>query len=331
MIDTLTIYTPEFRLLPDNKFRRQVTTEISSEKITGEKVFCNEVKGVNLTVKEDFETRAPLLYVQSSLPKLLFGTSLYELKETDGARALEALSERLRESGVHSTGLANFELSRLDYCRNLTVERLPADYLLVLKNFELSRRNKQQFKGETLTFYNKSAELSFYNKVKEVRDKEDSPDIVSLLKDRKEDILRVESRLLKKKVIERELGELSLAEVFDFALCKENLLRNFNRLSKTEVQLEFNFESNRELAQQLRREHTRGVFDKFLRQVGLKQFLASMDFDWQLVRSFVVVECGVSRRRSYEVIADLKRDYERFALKANEREVLAELREKITA
>ena len=331
MLDTIKLYSPVFSLKPENNFQQQTTSELATGELIATKTFCNTVAGVNLTIGTDRASGRDTLYLQTSLPKLLYSTSYYEIKESDCERALLSIQDRLAEAGVNipDNSLADFELSRVDFCRNIEVQHNIIDYLLCLKNFELSRRNKQQFKAETLTFYNKSQELSFYNKVREIKDKETAPEIVEFMKDKRENILRVENRLMKKRTIERELNrKLKVTELFDYKLCKENLLRNLNRLVKPDIQLQFNFESSKRIIEQLRAERARDSFGEFLKIYGLDFFLAGFDYNYELIRKFIV-ECGYSRRQSYRLVGDLKEKYERFRIIQEDRDLLQELKDKI--
>ena len=327
MIDTLKIYSQEYSLKTDNLFEVQTIQLLSTGAKQAEKIFCNKVPGVNLSISYDNK-----LFIQTSFPKLIYKTSLFEIQESDCERALELLTQKCSLAGVSLSDncFADFELSRVDFCKNIEVENSIVDYLLCLKNFEFSRRNKQQFKAETLTFYNNTQELSFYNKVKEIKDKENKDiEIMDIVSDRKENILRVENRLKTAKAIKRELRNTNkVVELFDFKLCKENLLKNLNRLIKPDIQLNFSYDNSRQLIEQIKAERARDSFGEFLKVYGLAQFLACFDFDYELIRKFII-DVGYSRSQSYRIIDNLKDKYQRYCLKQEERDLLAELKSKI--
>lgn len=337
MIDTVLLFSPEYKMNRENKFEKQEITDLSTGKTKREKIFCNSIEKVNIGIKENFEGQS-CLYVQSSLPKLLYENSLHEVKENDYEQIKGILENKLKESGVSLSekGLDSFQLSRIDFCRNIQVNNSIPDYLLTFKNFSLSHKLKSQYKSETLTYYNKSHELSFYNKVKETYDNEKDKQKKMKYVNLNQDILRIESRLKKKNVIQSQLKELNkskeimLYDVFDFEVCKNNLLKHYNLLTtEQDIQLEFNFDNLRKIVHEIKKEKTRAIHKELIALIGLERFLDFVGYDWELVRKFFEEECELKRSQVYSAIKDYKVMYEKFLIKADEKELIKEIREKI--
>jgi len=332
MIDTVNIYTAEFDLKGDHSFLSLTGTDSTGE-IISSKIFCNKVPGVQLDIV-DTEHAGKQLYAKASIPKLLYGTSYHEVKEGDCERAIAVMQSKLAEAGVRipQNNLESFKTSRVDFCRNIQVDYHIIDYLLTIKELEISRRAKQQFTGETVTFYNKQQELSFYNKVKEIRDKEHAEDIQQFISDKQENILRIESRLKRAQAIERELGrkDLKFAELFDFKQSRDNILKNIDRLIRPTTQLEFDFGGDLELAKRIKQERERGSFIEFLGVVGIEQFFARCGHDWEIVRKFLL-ECGYKKSQTYSIVSDLKAKYQNYVIPKHSRDLLAEIKQKVSA
>ena len=331
MVDTIKIFTQDFTLAKDNKFIGKANIEADGEVRLIKKI-CNNIEGVNLTIQNCEQDGETALYFQTSVPKLLYGTSYFEVKEQDGERAKDVIENKLTEAGVlyPKNNLQSFDLSRLDLCRNIQVDYPIENYLTCLKNFDMSKRNKQNFKQETLTYYNKRQELSFYNKIKEIKDTEKSTETQLFISDKPENILRIESRLKQKKVIETELNKkIKFENIFNFNLCKDNLIKNMSRLAKKDTQLELSFEDEDARLTELRAQHARDISDKYIFQIGFQNFFASKDHDWELVRKFLIDKCGLSRAQSYKKISQYKDIYFKFLIPIEERQLIAEIKDKI--
>jgi hypothetical protein len=91
MIDTLKIYTNSFNLRENNSFQLQTLSEVSTGEIFLTKTFCNTIPNINLTIGTDRQTGEDSLYVSASLPKLLYKTNYFEIKETDCERAVSKI------------------------------------------------------------------------------------------------------------------------------------------------------------------------------------------------------------------------------------------------
>jgi len=244
MVDTLQAFTREFQVRDMSKWTQHTVLNRGSGEVAT-KESCN-LENFNAT----WFPNSNLLSFHTSAPKLLYGTSLEEVRESDTGKLVEVVSRKLRdECGVEvREGLADFTLSRVDFCRNVRVAHHPRDYIRALSQLRYSRREKANYKNETLSFRNTRRELTFYDKVQEVSEKEKSVEIQKLVAGRAHDILRVEARLRRSAVVKREFGRVPLTFILSESLAREKLCGEFDELTKAEgEQLDFNFKGNLEL------------------------------------------------------------------------------------
>jgi|TARA_B100000315_G_C14569095_1_gene584541 hypothetical protein len=327
MLDTVKLYTPSFKLNEkDNEFTHTKDFSHATGELKRERLYCN-LGHFSLDIKNDF------LFLSTSLPKLLRGSSFYEVEENDMEQAIEMVEKKLSEVGVSVSNnkLDDFTFSRLDVCKNLEVEHYIPEYLLLLNDFTFSRRAKRDIEHETVSFRNSSQELSFYNKCKEVKqDKETPLELFEELKDKPENVLRVESRLKRAQVVDREFSPgLKFTDAFDSELCKGKLLKDFDSLVPSpEKQLDFNFKANSKLLEYISSKRKRGVFKEFLATKGAEQFLKDFRFDYAKIREFL--ETHYKRRQTFAILRELK-EYQNLVIEHQERDLLGELRSKIAA
>ena len=326
MLDTVRLFTREYELAPKNSFVRMETTDFSSGEVLAEKTFCNLPSGARLNVKPQGEESA--LFIEVSLPKLLYGTSLKELQENDFERCIKELESELASAGavVGSGAVENMQLSRLDFCRNIQVQHSIVDYLALLRNCSLGKRARANWQTETVLWYNGSQEFTAYNKVLEVQSHKK---VLLEFITPKQDILRLESRMKRAPVIRQELQERkTFAECYNFELARKKLLSDYDKLVlNVGEQLQLNFLEDLERLQALR-EKTRYSWQLFLAEYGTSLFLAKYNYDLDLVKK--LLRETYQRRQVYNIMKSLKQHIAERRT-PEERHLLQELREKLAA
>lgn len=333
MLDTIKIFTNEFMLMNNNKFRHQTTSDFATGEFIGEKVYCN-LPHFNIDIKKtELPKRTQTLFIQTSLPKLIYRTSLYEIKEQDTDKAIKAIEQQLKVSGVQisNNNLGDFGLSRIDYCRNIQVENNIIDYLLYFNKFHYSKRIKTELKNETVTYRNKSQQLTFYNKIKEIQDTEKDKDIIKLVQDLQQNILRIESRIIGSRTIRQELKskDVKLCNIFSMDTAKNKLLKDINCLVQaSQEQTELVFEKNTELMNLFKSIQQRNVFNSFIATKGAEQFLYEFNFDYDKI--FLFLSEHFKRSQSFNIIRQLK-TYQRLIESKEQKDLLKEIRSKIAA
>ena len=275
------------------------------------------------------------LYFRASLPHHVYGASLFEMKENDIGRTVEILKEKMREAGIKTTesAVSQARVHRIDFCRNMKVDHNCMDYISVLDNFRMPRRDKVNYHLETLTFgqHSKNKQICIYNKVRQgnrVKDKKERDIFYGL----PEDILRFESRLLNNRTIKKELkSPLSLFSSFNSELAREQLLRDFNRIKDAEeTQLSLNFNEEVELYRQLISMYGKRALEALLGVKGSAEaFLRSFCFQYKPVLEFFT-SAGFSVSTAYKN-TDKLFEYYRLKPLAENRGLIEELRLKLSA
>jgi len=325
MVDTIQAYTREFQVKDLTKWTQHTILNRGTGEVAT-KESCN-LENFNAT----WFPNSNLLSFHLSAPKILYGTSLEELRESDSDKLVEVVSRKLRdECGVSvRDGLSDFLLSRVDFCRNVKVSHHPSDYIRALSQLRHSRREKANYKNETLSFRNTRRELTFYDKVQEVTEKEKSVEIQKLVAGRTHDILRVEARLRNSAVVKREFGRVPITFVLSETVSREKLCGEFDGLTKSEgEQLDFNFRGNLDLIEQIKRVRSRNVFGRFLQVKGLSQLLAECGNDWTLVRELLESVYPTNRMSVNRWLRTLQTD-QTLTLVEVDRKLIGEIREKL--
>lgn len=325
MIDTIQGFSQSFSLKDQNRFICQSAPVrlATGEEVGSPKYYCNEVRGI----KFDFYPSSNRLTFHTSLPKLVHGTSLFEVKPSDLPAVRDRLSERFNEAGVVGDPMA-FTLSRVDFCANLEVAYHPSDYIMALSDLSFSRRDKRDIAHENLSFRNSRRELAIYNKVREVRETEKSnAPVFELVRDREENILRVENRLRNTKAVYRELGKVALADIFDLELSRKELVKEYETLTRLDSeQITLNFEDNLKQLRAIQRERPYRAFDYFLRLRGLERFLIEFGHDWDLIQEFLFE--AFPRRTAYRLLSQIKSE-QTYIQPEQKRRLIEEVREKL--
>lgn len=320
MIDTISLLSQNFKLLPGNKFQIQQTIDENGE-LKKKKMYLNLAQA-QLSVtkhKEDYLT------FKTSLPKALYKTSLYEVTENDFNKAKEFIQETLFESKVE-TKFDDLKLNRIDICKNIKVENNIADYLFELNKYHSSRTDKTSFKNETLLFFNKTREITFYNKIREIKDKEfKNIEVFDLVKDHKENILRFEVRLKKKDIIFKKFQSNNLKDNFIFSKTNNILVNEFGKLikvDKTKQQIDFNYE--KELIENYYM--NKKDIATYFKELGYMNKLKDLGDDRQLFHK-LINESSYSRMTKYRVL----KEFDKALMKVDQRHrnLLTELKYKL--
>jgi len=322
MVDTVQCFGDNFEVADWSKWSSHSITDRATGEVKG--------KEVSNSGKLSATMYGSRLIFHTSLPKLLYGSNLFELKESDSSKAIEALQRELREScGVKVTdGLKDFKLSRIDFCKNLSVAHKVIDYVQALGQLCYSRREKAVYKSQTLSFRNNSRELCFYDKLRELKDsKQLSPELYEYVNSIKNNILRVEAKLRRASVVKKEYGQKQLSELLTGELATQKLVKEYAGLLKSDsVQLEFNFTHNLELIQHIKTQRQRGAIAKFLEVKGTAELLAECNFDWTVVKELLTEAVG--ERSAYRWLSRLRENQSLLNIERN-RKLLGEISHKL--
>jgi len=291
MLDTVKLFTNEFELASDHKFEKQTTVAMATGELKRERRYCNIEHGASFNIKKGFNGLGESLYCQVSLPKLIYGTSLKELQAGDLDHCIDSINKQFVAAGaiIDKDAVETMPASRIDYCKNIQVDHCIVDYLSQLKNCFIAGRTGTNWKLESVTFYNGSQAFTAYNKILEVLSNDYSSKIAGITKETKQNILRLESRLLKARAIQQNLKRKTFVECFDFELGKRKLITDFNKLVLDDgQQLELNFNSDLERLQELRSIYERGAFQQWRAEYGTAGILLKYNYDLDLIRKLLL-------------------------------------------
>ena len=200
-IDTLRIWLEDFQIAENNAFTLTESIQPSGETsarplyvVTGEteeegrvveatKAHCNTSK-LQATLHGTSH-----LYVQTSLPKLLYATNTTELNQTwQIDLSLAALEKALMEIGVHAD-VYQAKISRLDVAHTVSLPMEVRKYSDTIRSLTFPRTSRQFYYSGAI-WKNKSRQLCIYDKTKEQTGKDSN-------------LCRLEYRLMRGKAVER--------------------------------------------------------------------------------------------------------------------------------
>jgi len=322
MLDTLRLYSHEYALSDRNEFSRLITEK--NGEIVSEKLICNLPR-----FNAEIFPEKNLLTFHTSLPKLLYGTSLREIGEGDLSPARQKISERLKSAGVKAD-LSDFKVSQVDFCANLQTAHKPFNYISVLARFAMSRRDKQVFAGESVSWRNSRGVFRAYDKFQEIVDSEGEEKARGYLSQvgGSANILRLESSLRKTLTVEKclKVGEVHLENVFDFAKSRAVLLSDLEKLTGIE-QMELNLEDVEAIWEQNQKRYKRGALLHTLSDFGVPQWIEKFNGDYRAMQTFFQSR-GMSRRSVFRALSEIRQKHRRFA-KLEARDLLSEIQEKL--
>jgi hypothetical protein len=328
MLDTIKLFTKDFDIAKANNFQQSVTTAFATGEVKSEKLFCNTEAG-HFDIRQHGADRC--LFFTASVPKLLYGTSLYEAQEQDFERTLQEMTVQFRKAGVvvDKEAYSSMAVSRIDYCRNIPVQHSIVDYLALLRNCTFGMRNRTSWKTETVLFFNGSQEFTAYNKLLEVKNSPVQSAAAGITAETPENILRFESRLKAAEVVKRVLHCRSFSECWNFKLAKEKLLQDFDTIiQNVGQQLELNFMEDSEKLLLLRDKVKRNSFFLFISEKGIPLFLAQYNNDFELIKKLLYT--AYQKRQALYYLKQLKQFYAEHRT-PQDRHLLQELREKLAA
>ena len=255
MIDTITIRTEDFVLYSDEHFTKakyqelrgkygmfgkhgtRYTTYPSACKKRGEYFPQVHIAERSRRKPQGMVPTSRHLVIQVSLPKLLYGTNLFDVDERLLQTAVIKLSERLREIsvGISPVQLLDATVVRVDYSKVLRISesyRGACSILHVLAKYDLKRSsdfNKIEFRngrnGFYLKFFNSSQGLVIYDKFEEIVSNGTTNlerEIARAYRSGKwkKGALRIELSLQKKQTVEAKLRPFFNGKTKDFTLAE---------------------------------------------------------------------------------------------------------------
>lgn len=236
MIDTIRLYQPSFfsHYRGSIDFERfNVQNSVNNEVIYFN-TFYNEEGKASINIK--YNKTRDYVTITFSVPKISYGTSMRDFDFTDASIELLISNLSNRLAGLIKIDLGNSLVSRLDIALNISTEYVVGAYLRLIRYcLDISKRYKvQEFKDSSVTIYNNSKRIIFYDKeAEQLRLKELEGDYNLTGK-----VLRFEIQLKDMQTIRRELklgkgGALNFVDALFVPRAYANyLLNSFRGITK---------------------------------------------------------------------------------------------------
>lgn len=212
-----------------------------------------------LTVYRRFEDMLTYdLHAEFSIPKMLFGNNLQELRDEDFPSVVSKLRSELAGMGVEVSEdvIRNSIVTKAHFGKNVVLpENLTVkDAIVVLQKADLGRAmevNRREFKngGDALYFYTTSRNIVFYDKVKDIdKDRNVAVDknktaqekeLLGTVLSPQTQILRLEIRFTRQisvtsfvgKLLNEKLESVTFAKIFNGDLCRNAVLASWNDIA----------------------------------------------------------------------------------------------------
>lgn len=269
----------------------------------------------------------PVLRIELSLPKLLFGNNFSELQAKDFAPLAKRLVAVLADMGVQTTtdALAQAPVSTIHYSKNIALldGSTPYHYIQKIKeaNIKLSLDTNQtdyRNEGHSFKWHSNAYEVVFYDKIKDLekaklsekraieKDNALQINLIKPLQSRmKFEILRMEVRLNTRRKIKHLFSKLAIntdltfKKLFKPAISKRVLLHHLDEIaSKRPLLLDYKG-SDSALFADLIFNNPNLSPKQILQFYGLKQALGNFG-----VRELRAMFAGYGKQRWYRLMAD---------------------------
>lgn len=221
MIDTLKVYTDDFKISDNAGLFVQPATvnyETGETKeynlfrkdngawVTGAKAYAN-TGDYQLTIKPigDDAGGKVLLFLQTSLPKIIHGENYQALSNDETVQAFDALSDDLNNRGV-GVNLQECKTSRIDLFRMASANNPFSSYGPLFRLLSAKRSHTTDY-GTTFTWANTQREICVYDKAVEMRNRGVKSSALPV------NAMRFEYRLKTSRVCKSETGAGNVREL----------------------------------------------------------------------------------------------------------------------
>ncbi|MBR3628591.1 MAG: hypothetical protein IKN42_07105 [Elusimicrobia bacterium] len=247
MIDTIKISTEKFKIGDYDLFVLDKTNKSLKGLMEMLKLYPNVMYSIKAHLKEINDGkyrprieyvyplyRNPTIYIEFSIPKLLFGQNLSEVTEKNDINVVNKLITILKDLNITVTedAINNAFVKRVDFSKNyeLKDDLTCKDVLSLLSKVSYPRMKLHVIKEEEyIKFYNKSMALLFYDKQKELK-KHNS----KLPTNYEQDIpiLRIEIQIKGKNILDKLTEHNTFKEIFSEQLFKHVFYKYLMKLNK---------------------------------------------------------------------------------------------------
>lgn len=328
MIDTLKLFTPDFKIDSNAAGWHYVRDEDKATgELYGEKLWRNTPNGSDLKVFNN----SKLFYTVHSLPGVLYGSSLQEVRESDFETVLSVMGGDLHAAGVDfdERALQSWRVSRIDYCANIQTDKHASEYIMPLQMGVMPFMSSDHVPGETALWRNANGQFTCYNKIKAIRDKGQSI-AANIDMSTPENIVRIESRFTNARCVKNRTEVRTLGECWSASLAKRMLLEDFDEVALLNDKLQ-TITADLSRLLELSRE-SRYFLTRWEQEIARDAIMSKYDNSIELIKKLLLPLYPNSKKRSqlYVYLRKLKRHMAE-RIEPERRNLLLELREKLAA
>jgi len=293
-----------------------------NEKKVGEKSISNG------SIFVGYDYRLESLKVSASLPKLVYGSSCYDLQVNDIGKSIDMLNEKI--SGYVDTDLKDFNVSRLDNSFNMVMSSSCQRYVGALNNYlpqKIGTKDKSTYQGETIRLNNGTETVMFYDKVNQALDMNKGHRDLHAAKFRDVNLFRYEIQYKTRKGIEagkRYGRKLKLSDLLGERTIKQSAelrLSTFDELFTIKPKYEIEFETKLGILEVMKGTQYRNTISDFFIYLGLESGVTTISEITELMKCAGFNDKYI--KRTAEKLNELR------SQKNKKVELIKELREKV--
>lgn len=166
--------------------------------------------GVIQNIKIEAEKFNAGIFVQTSLPRYNNTNNFNAISFEDEKKVLNKLEKDLKEAGI-KTNIWESNLSRIDIFQNIITDENFHTYSSLFEVLQLPRLERFEYNGTTFLYKNNERQICIYDKILEMRNKIKDQ---TLYRSLRQNVMRIETRYLKKRKIKSALNYFTLKDVF---------------------------------------------------------------------------------------------------------------------
>lgn len=334
----IALYYPNFKITDINRFGNNTMAFIQNpsraDKAAG---FYKPRLTFN---KKSFTNPSDRLFIEASLPKLIYGENVSELRQQDKNTIAELLTAHLKDMGVSTTpeNILQADLKRLDCAKNLILPKgITATYALrTLNNTYISgQKQKSEIKyingGAGIALRYAHREFILYDKISDLaasglsenlsieKDYYTQKGLLRLLKELGLYILRLEYRLANRREVRTILHKQGIAnpvlgDIFTPGLTKNLLVEQWETLTRYPAPVPVQLSASQKI-QQFIRANSKIKLHTALKSLAFAMLSEELTVDGTLQ----LLQAHYSKQDIYHL---MNKSIEKFPMETQERELL---------
>lgn len=240
-------------------------------------------------INSDSEDDVNGIFVETSIPRLKSENNFKSLSIEEEVEHLNFLEKDLKKYGI-STNIFDSDISRIDSFTNINSDYSFSSYSPLFNLMECSRKKSVEWNGETFLWKNSECQLTCYDKIEQMSNKYKN------FTPSKNNVIRIESRLLKKRKVKAVFEFTKLSELFkNYDVLKNSYKKEVSTnifkydlydLPEIDLMTDESIQADMLICKKV---YSRQWFQKYLMIKGIQSIMKSSSID-NLMKSFKVIE-----------------------------------------